>query len=104
MWTFRYVDGGNVVLPNGWESEEWNRVTYGVSEGDPLSARVAVDAESVLRRGEQGRFHIVTHGEMTCDAGTFFVVDRVTVLEGDEGDEHEVFAKTWRHKAPRDFV
>ena len=21
-WTFRYVDGGNVVLPNGWESEE----------------------------------------------------------------------------------
>ena len=24
-WTFRYVDGGNVVLPNGWESEEWNR-------------------------------------------------------------------------------
>ena len=24
-WTFRYVDGGNVVLPNGWETEEWNR-------------------------------------------------------------------------------
>ena len=42
-WTFRYVDGGNVVLPNGWESEEWNRVSYGLREGDPLSARVEVD-------------------------------------------------------------
>ena len=44
-WTFRYVDGGNVVLPNGWESEEWNRVSYGLREGDPLSAQ---------RRGRRG--------------------------------------------------
>ena len=35
-----YVDGGNVVLPNGWESEEWNTVSYGLREGDPLSAKV----------------------------------------------------------------
>jgi predicted acyl esterase len=103
-WTFRYFDGGNVVLPIGWETEEWNRVSYGIREGDPLSARVTVDAESVLRRGPQGRFHIVTHGEMTCDAGSFFVEDRVTVLEGEEADEREVFAKTWRHQAPRDFA
>ncbi len=27
-WTYHYMDGGNVVLPNGWESEEWNTVTY----------------------------------------------------------------------------
>jgi hypothetical protein len=101
-WTFRYVDGGNVVLPNGWESEEWNRVSYGVREGEPLSARVVVDAESVLARGAQGRFHIVTHGEMTCDASRFFVEDRVAVFEGD--DERQVFAKTWRHEAPRDLV
>ena len=103
-WTFTYVDGGNVVLPNGWESEEWNRVGYGVREGDPLSARVEVDAESVLRRGAQGRFHIVTHGEMTCDADTFFVLDQVTVFEGEPEEEREVFTRTWRHEAPRDFV
>jgi hypothetical protein len=103
-WTFRYFDGGNVVLPNGWESEEWNQVSYGIVEGDPLSARVEVDAKSVLRRGRQGRFHIVTHGEMTCDADTFFLVDQVAVFEGEEGAEHEVFAKTWRHEALRDFV
>lgn len=103
-WTFRYVDGGNVVLPNGWESEEWNRVSYGVAEGAPLSAKVEVDTESVLVRGAQGRFHIVTHGEMTCDAHTFFVVDSVSVREGEPDDEREVFAQTWRHEAPRDFV
>ncbi|MBE0527635.1 MAG: CocE/NonD family hydrolase, partial [Thermoleophilia bacterium] len=103
-WTFRYVDGGNVVLPNGWESEEWNRVSYGVTESDPLSARVEVDAESVLRRGAQGRFHIVAHGEMTCDEHAFFVVDSVSVREGEPDDEREVFARTWRHEAPRDHV
>ncbi len=103
-WTFDYVDGGNVVLPNGWESEEWNRVTYSLREGDPLSARVTVDAESVLRRGAQGRFHIVTHGEMTCDADAFYVADEVAVHEGEDGDEREVFTRSWWHQAPRDFV
>jgi len=103
-WTFDYYDGGKVVLPNGWESEEWNRVGYGVTEGDPLSARVEVDAESVLRRGAQGRFHITTHGEMTCDADTFVVVDSVSVREGEPDQEREVFARTWRHEAPRDHV
>jgi hypothetical protein len=103
-WTFRYVDGGNVVLPNGWETEEWNRVSYGLREGDPLSARVEVDAESVLRRGAQGRFRIVTHGEMTCDADAFYVADEVSVHEGEDGDEREVFTRSWWHQEPRDFV
>lgn len=70
----------------------------------PLSAAVRVRVESVLRRGDQGRFHIVTLGQMTCDATTFFVEDEVRVTEGEDGDEREVFAKTWRHEAPRDFV
>ncbi len=104
VWTFRYVDGGTVVLPNGWVTTESNRVSYGVRAGDPLSARVAVDAESVLERGAQGRFRIVTHGEMTCDATRFFVDDTVTVTEGADGAEREVFSKTWRHEAPRDCV
>ena len=103
-WSFRYVDGGNEVLPNGWESEEWNRVGYALREGDPLSARVEVEAESVLQRGAQGRFHIVTHGQMTCDADTFYVADEVAVYEGPEGDEHEVFTRSWWHQAPRDLV
>jgi len=103
-WTYRYVDGGKVVMPNGWESEEWNTVTYDVWEDDPLSAAVRVRVESVLRRGDQGRFHIVTLGQMTCDATTFFVEDGVRVTEGEDGEEREVFARTWRHEAPRDFV
>ncbi len=98
------MDGGNVVLPNGWESEEWNRVELRLREGDPLSARVEVEAESVLRRGAQGRFHIVTHGQMTCDADTFYVADEVAVYEGEEGDEREVFTRSWWHQAPRDLV
>ena len=103
-WTFRYGGGGNVILPNGWESEEWNRVSYGLREGDPLSAKVVVEAESVLLRGAQGRFHIVTHGEMTCDADTFYVADEVWVYEGEDGDEREVFTRSWWHQAPRDLV
>ncbi len=79
-------------------------MTYDVREGDPLSAVVRVRVESVLRRGDQGRFHIVTLGQMTCDATTFFVEDAVRVTEGEDGDEREVFAKTWRQEAPRDFV
>ena len=103
-WAYRYVDGGNVVLPNGWQSEEHNQVSYAVREGEPLAARVTVDIESVLVRGEQGRFHIVTHGAMWCDASTFFVEDRVAVYEGVEGAERELFARTWRHEEPRDLV
>jgi uncharacterized protein len=103
-WTYPYVDGGNVVLPNGWESEEWNTVTYDVREGDPLSAAVRVRVESVLRRGGQGRFRIVTLGQMSCDATTFFVDDEVRVSEGEDGQERELFAKAWRHEAPRDCV
>jgi hypothetical protein len=41
---------------------------------------------------------------MTCDAATFFVEDEVRVTEGEDGDEWEVFAKTRRHEASRDFV
>jgi putative CocE/NonD family hydrolase len=103
-WDYRYVDGGNVVLPNGWEDEEWNHVSYFVREGDPLSAAVRVRIESVHERGSQGRFHITSEGQMTCDASTFFVEDTVEVREGEEGDERRVFSRTWRHEEPRDLV
>lgn len=69
-----------------------------------MSAAVRVRVESVLRRGDQGRFHIVTLGQMSCDAATFFVEDGVRVTEGESGGEREIFAKSWRHEAPRDFV
>jgi len=81
-WTFTYVDGGAVVLPNGWETEEHNEVSYTIREGDPLSAGVSVTVESVMTRGAQGRFHIVARGEMTCDAQHFHVKESVSVREG----------------------
>jgi hypothetical protein len=80
------------------------RVHPYLREGDPLSAKVAVEAESVLLRGVQGRFHIVARGEMTCDADAFYVADEVAVYEGEDGDEREVFTRSWWHQAPRDFV
>ncbi len=73
-------------------------------EGDPLSATVRVRVESVLRRGDQGRFHIVTLGQMSCDETAFFVENEVRVTEGEDGEEREVFARAWRREAPRDFV
>ncbi|MCX6372480.1 MAG: hypothetical protein NTX16_05250 [Actinobacteria bacterium] len=103
-WTYHYVDGGNVIVPNGWESEEWNTVIYGVREGAPLSATVRVSVESVLWWGDQGRFHIVTLGQMSCDEPTFFVENKVRVTEGEDGEEREVFARAWRREASRDFV
>jgi hypothetical protein len=41
---------------------------------------------------------------MTCDAGSFLVEDQVRVTQGEDGDEREVFARTWRHQTPPDFV
>jgi len=55
-------------------------------------------------RRRRGRFHIVTLGQMTCDASSFFVENEIRVSEGDEDAEREVFGKTWRRRAPRDFV
>jgi len=103
-WDYHYVVGGNVVLPNGWEDEEWNRVSYFIREGDPLSAAVRVRIESVHRRGPQGRFHITSEGQMTCDTTTFFVEDAVEVCEGEDGDERRVFSRTWRHEVRRDLA
>ena len=59
----------------------------------------------MLRRGAQGRFHIATQGEMTCDEDTFYVADEIAVHEGEDDDEREVFTRSWWHQAtPRDFV
>lgn len=70
------------------ESDEWNTSTYDVGEGDPsLSAAVHVRVESILGRGNRGRFHIVTLGQMTCDTTTFFVEDEVRVTKGEDGDQ-----------------
>jgi len=84
-WTFTYFDGGVVEQPNGWRSEERNEVSYSIREGDPLSARVAVAIDSELDRGPQGRFRIVTRGEMSCDAERFHVRDEVSVREAGTG-------------------
>ena len=104
VWEFRWHPGGVVRLPNGCESEDRNTVRYAIREGDPLSARVRVDCESVLRRGRQGSFRIVTHGQMTCDATTFFVEDTLSVYEGEDDEWRETFGRSWHWSVPRDFV
>jgi hypothetical protein len=119
-----------VTLPNGWQGAGVEPRELRLREGDPLSARVTVEIESVLARGSQGRFHIVTRGEMTSDATHFQVVNDVSVRESGpcaEGEaawsvapaeaaarpgteravlpgEREVFARSWERRLPRDLV
>ena len=78
----------------GWQARD----PFGDATRPPLDP-----IESVHRRGPQGRFHITSEGQMTCDATTFFVEDTVEVCEGEEGDERRVVSRTWRHEQPRDL-
>ena len=75
----------------------------GVEHGDATTCaratrcrpRSACASRACYARGDQGRFHIVTLGQMTCDATTFFVEDEVTRARGRRGDdERAVFART----------
>ena len=41
---------------------------------------------------------------MDADATDYRVRDRVSVWEGSEGDEREVFSRSWERSFPRDFT
>ncbi len=88
------------------EISQLHHVWIPMHDGTRLAARVwlQADAESVLLQGGQSRFHIVTRGDMTCDARSFVVEDEVSVHEGDAEAEREVIAKKWHFETPRDHA
>jgi hypothetical protein len=73
--------------------------TYGIVEGDPLSASVRCDWSIALGR-DDWRTRIETSSALTADATSFLLTDTVEAYEG----EQRVFAKSWSVAIPRDLV
>ncbi|MEM7112059.1 MAG: CocE/NonD family hydrolase [Chloroflexota bacterium] len=91
-------DSGRVRLPDGLEMVETTSDIFTVEEGDPLSARVVCERFRDFRRGDW-QVDITTYSSMSCDADTFYLVNRVVTREGTA----VVFDKTWEKQIPRDF-
>jgi len=91
--------GGRRVLPNGIELEDAYRETFAIVEGDPLSARVRVEAEVAVGRG-RWRTRVETRSALRADAAAFHLENTVTAYEG----EQRVFTRTWTRSVPRDLV
>jgi predicted acyl esterase len=81
------------------ETSDTSHTVFALREGDPLSASVRFHATSGMARGDW-RALAEVRSEMTCDAEAFHVSSTLEVSEGDE----QVFARTWRHRFPRDHV
>ena len=64
--------------------------TYGIVEGDPLSASVRCDWSIALARGAW-RTRVETSSALTADATSFLLTDTLDAYEGDQ----RVFAKSW---------
>ena len=73
--------------------------SYGIVEGDPLSASVRCDWSIALARGTW-RTRVVTSSALTADAASFLLTDTLDAYEGDQ----RVFAKRWSIAIPRDLV
>jgi hypothetical protein len=96
-------DGDNRVrhLADGVEMWDESRDEMSIREGDPLSARTLVERTYGLRWDDPGvEAEIRTRSELTCDATTFFLEDRLEAFE----DGEPVFERTWSRSFPRDHV
>jgi predicted acyl esterase len=96
---FDWDCGGNVRHANGLEYEDTSVVTYAISDGDPLSARVDVRNTSRMAR-DAWQACITATGTMTCTASEFVTVSTLDVTESGE----VVCSRTWTHRFPRDHV
>ena len=94
---FDWDMGGLARIANGLLYQDTSVATYGVVEGDPLSAEVRVENTSVGGR-EDARVDIRAKGVMTSSASHFLVTSELEVHERG----HRVFARTWTHEFPRD--
>ncbi len=94
---FPWIDHVHTLTESGTELSERNVAHYRLTEGDPLSATVAVEVDVGLARGDW-RTRVEVRSEMTCDRDRFLVT---TALDAYEGDVRR-FARRWSHAIPRD--
>ena len=99
-YEFRWVDAGR-DLQKTWDIVTEDHVTYRyrITEGDPLSARSRLVADSDLVRGDELDVRVHTDCELSSDATTFFVTNAQRVTDHDE----VVWEKTWETRIPRDL-
>jgi uncharacterized protein len=81
------------------EIDEMAVDTFGIVEGDPLSASVRCEWSISLARGDW-RTRVETSSVLTADATSFLLTDSVDAYE----DERRVFARRWSIALPRDLV
>jgi hypothetical protein len=99
-YEFRWIDGGR-ALAKPWDIVTEDHVTYfyRITEGDPLSARSRLVADSDLVRGDELDVRVHTDCELRSDAATFFITNAQRVLDHGE----VVWEKTWETSVPRDL-
>jgi uncharacterized protein len=90
---------GYRLMDNDVEYEYSNTNTYGMDEGDPLSASVHSEWSIRLRRGDW-RVRIETSSRMTSDAEVFRITNQVDAYEGNT----RIFSKPTEFHVPRDLV
>ena len=83
----------------GLEVAETAIDTYGIVEGDPLSASVRCEWSIGLARGDWST-RVETTSVMTSDADSFLLTDTLAAYEG----EQRIFSKSWSIAIPRDLV
>ncbi len=96
-------DGDNRVHQrlNGVTMWDTSRDEMAIREGDPLSARTTCERIYGLRWDAPAiEVEIRTRSELTSDATTYFLEDRLEAFE----DGEEVFERSWSRTFPRDHV
>jgi hypothetical protein len=83
----------------GIESEDVATATYGIVEGEPLSARVDCVNTVSTTRGEWDT-HAEARATMTCTADAFLVTTSLDAYEGGT----RVWSRAWTFSFPRDLV
>jgi putative CocE/NonD family hydrolase len=94
---FPWIDHLHTLTESGIELSERNVAHYRLTEGDPLSASVAVEVDVGLARGDW-RTSVEVRSVMSCDAERFLIT---TELDAYEGSVRR-FARRWTHAIPRD--
>ena len=86
---------------DGVETWDVSRDEMSIREGEPLSARTVTARTYGLRWDDPGvEAEVRTRSELTCDATSFFLDDRLEAFE----DGERVFERTWSRSFPRDHV
>ena len=72
---------------------------FHITDGNPLSAETVCEYHVILQRPEVTATHH-SRTRMTCDATHFHLETALQVHE----DDTEIFARSWLHHIPRDFL